>query len=157
EPVQPPPPAVGGPIVTVRAWLGSLDEGIRVRHPHLYVVRPLAILVYVACTWTLCAVFARALRGSPQRPLDPEPLTFAWLALSLVASAGWAWLQWRDRATLPRSAAVPAAWSFAPTLFAVALLVSPTIVWEKLAYANVRGLISRPDFELVSGTVGGLT
>jgi hypothetical protein len=145
---------VTGVLARIRAGYGALAQWIRVRHPYLSVFQPLAILIYVVCTWALCAVLAWALRGSPPRPLDPRPLTVAWLMLSIVASAGWAWIQWRARANLPRSVALPAAWSPTRTLLVIALLLSPTIVWERLAYARVRSLMSRSDIELVSGTIG---
>jgi hypothetical protein len=130
-----------------------LDDAIRIRWPYLTVLRPVPLLAYVLGAWAISAVLARLLRGTILHPLGPTPISIAWLFVSTIVAAIWVIQQWRARTSLPRSLAVPRVWSFAPTFFALVLVLSPSIVWERLAYANVRTLLSRSDCGLLVGVL----
>src|SRR5262249_8278675 len=113
------------------------------------IMRPVPIAAFVIVTTLTSLPLARLLRGTYQHPLDPYPITVALLFASLVIGVVWTVAQVRDRASLPRHAALPAAWSFMSTFAMLVLICSPSIIWERSAYSSVASLSMPDDAELL--------
>lgn len=120
-----------------------------VGYPYLSVLRPVFIAGWVAGTSFLSAILAWHFRGTLYQPLDPRPLTVAWLLPSIGVAALWiTWQVW-ERSRLPSTVAIPWIWSFLPTFLSILAILAPSFIWEQIAYHEVRTLLTRDDARLL--------